>query len=96
VVDLRGQLLDANGSATGAAFTINATGTLDKGSQYRPEIAPLADGGFVVTYHAIVPGTYISQADAFGRRYDRNGEAPRRRPSRRRRPRDRYRRALAL
>jgi hypothetical protein len=71
VIDIRGQLIDAKGNPIAAPFTINMTGVADKGSQYRPEIAPLADGGFVVTYHANAPGTF--NADAFGRRFDRNG-----------------------
>lgn len=71
VIDVRGQFLDQSGAPVGAAFTINPTGTADKGYQYRPEIAPLADGGFVVTYHASIPNAY--NADAFGRRFDSNG-----------------------
>lgn len=71
VIDVRGQLLDAKGNLVGLPFTINMTGSADKGSQYRPEIAPLADGGFVITYHAMASGSY--QADAYGRRFDRNG-----------------------
>lgn len=70
-IDVRGQLLDENGVPVGAAFTINATGTADVGYQYRPEIAPMADGGFVVTYHASIPNAY--NANAYGRRFDRNG-----------------------
>jgi filamentous hemagglutinin family protein len=71
VIDIRGQLMDAKGNPIAAPFTINMTGVADKGSQYRPDIAPLADGGFVVTYHANAPGSF--NADAFGRRFDRNG-----------------------
>ncbi|QDZ29914.1 filamentous hemagglutinin N-terminal domain-containing protein [Noviherbaspirillum sp. UKPF54] len=71
VIDIRAQLVDARGNPVGAPFTINMTGSADKGSQYRPDIAPLADGGFVVTYHAIASGSYY--ADAYGRRFDRNG-----------------------
>jgi filamentous hemagglutinin family protein len=71
VIDIRAQFVDANGMPQGPAFTVNVAGTGDKGSQYRPEIAPLADGGFVVTYHAIASGGY--QADAYGRRFDRAG-----------------------
>jgi filamentous hemagglutinin family protein len=71
VIDIRGQLLDSKGNPIAATFTINMTGAADKGYQYRPDIAPLADGGFVVTYHASAPGAY--NADAFGRRFDRNG-----------------------
>lgn len=74
VVDIRGRILDAQGNATGTPFTVNLTGTADKGNQYRPEIAPLADGGFVVTYHAI-PASGSFYADAYGRRFDRNGAA---------------------
>lgn len=71
VIDVRGQLLDESGLPVGAAFAINPTGAADRGYQYRPEIAPLADGGFVVTYHASAPNAY--NADAYGRRFDRNG-----------------------
>lgn len=70
-IDIRGQFIDAQGNVTGAPFTVNMTGAADKGYQYRPDIAPLADGGFVVTYHASAAGAY--QADAYGRRFDRNG-----------------------
>lgn len=71
-IDVRGQLLDQNGAPAGTTFTINATGTADRGYQYRPEIAPLADGGFLVTYHASAPNAY--NADAYGRRFDRSGQ----------------------
>ena len=71
VIDIRGQLIDATGHPIAAPFTINMTGAADKGSQYRPDVAPLADGGFVVTYHALASGSYF--ADAYGRRFDRNG-----------------------
>lgn len=70
-IDVRGQLLDAAGAPLGAAFTLNLTGSADKGYQYRPDIATLADGGFVVTWHALAPNG--TQADAYGRRFDRNG-----------------------
>ncbi|CCC96833.1 calcium-binding protein [Azospirillum baldaniorum] len=64
------QRFSANGARAGAEFRINIT-TYD--NQYLPDVAALADGGFVVTWtHGLNPQ---SQTDVYLRRADALGNA---------------------
>ncbi len=63
-----GQLFNASGSPVGGEFRFNTETT---GNQYEPQIAALADGGFIVTWPSDK-----QDGDAFGifaQRYDVNG-----------------------
>lgn len=60
------QLFDARGAPLGAAFDVSPF----EGDRNRPDVAVLADGSFVVTYTAIVPGLDSSIS---ARRFDADG-----------------------
>jgi large repetitive protein len=68
------QRYDASGVAQGSEFRVNET---TAGGQYQPDVAALANGGFVVTwfndnYDASGTGSY---ADVYVREYDADGVA---------------------
>ncbi|MFN0190887.1 MAG: calcium-binding protein [Aestuariivirga sp.] len=58
--EIAGQVMFANGTPDGAAFTVN---TVTAGDQSRPTIATLADGRFAVSWESsapLIPGTIIT------------------------------------
>ena len=69
-LDIRCQLFDANGNTHIEDFRVNYITTR---SQYGPDIASLADGGFVVTWQSQSQDT--SEYGIYGRRFDANGNA---------------------
>ncbi|MEO5330577.1 MAG: tandem-95 repeat protein [Magnetococcus sp. YQC-5] len=62
-----GQRYDANGSPVGSEFLIN---TYTTGQQSGPSVAPLDDGGFVVTWHSTQD---VNGFGVYGQRFDANG-----------------------
>jgi parallel beta-helix repeat protein len=65
-----GQRYQANGTPIGGEFRVNTT---TRDSQDNPAIAPLADGGFVVTWQSRDFGG--TEYDIFAQRYDASGNA---------------------
>ena len=65
-----GQRYDADGTAQGDEFRVNAT--VD-GNQTNPSVTALTDGGFVVTWASFRQDG--SGTDIYGRRYDADGTA---------------------
>ncbi|MFC5768639.1 PKD domain-containing protein, partial [Thauera sinica] len=65
-----GQRYAADGSALGAEFQVNSHGA---DNQYEPDVAVLADGGFVVVWRS--DSQDGSGAGVFGQRYDASGNA---------------------
>ena len=63
-----GQRYDATGASIGSEFQIN---TFTLGPQYYPSVAPLSNGGFVVTWQSY--GQTGSGHKVFGQRYDASG-----------------------
>jgi hypothetical protein len=63
-----GQRYDATGATAGAEFLVNTTTASD---QYLSSVAPLADGGFVVTWSS--SGQDGDGYGIFGQRYDATG-----------------------
>ena len=65
-----GQRYDANGATVGAEFQVNSfTGN----NQSQPQVASVADGGFVVAWHSYTQDT--SGNGIYGRRFDADGSA---------------------
>ncbi|HQZ02781.1 MAG TPA: PKD domain-containing protein, partial [Thauera sp.] len=63
-----GQRYDAKGAAVGAEFQVNSEGL---GSQYEPEVASLANGGFVVAWRS--DGQDGSGSGIYAQRYGADG-----------------------
>jgi hypothetical protein len=68
--DIYGQRYDAQGAAQGGEFRVNTT---TNGSQYKPTITGLSDGGFVVTW--MDDSNEGSGWGIYGQRYDAQGAA---------------------
>lgn len=71
VDDLRGQFFDTNGNKRGGELTIKSFGP-NIYSFSDPDIAPIADGGFALSYSAsVVPNNFVSNTKV--QRYDASG-----------------------
>jgi hypothetical protein len=61
--DIRATFLNADGTPSGSDFVINAATT---GSQTTPQVAALADGGYVILWQQLTGGSSFTQFDASG------------------------------
>ena len=72
VNDIKAQIYDAYGNATGEEFLVN---TETSNSQSLPSITALADGGFVVTWESYDGQVDTSETGIKARIFDANGDA---------------------
>ncbi len=70
LLSVHGQRYNADGSENGGEFQVNSH---TPGSQTRPTVTELADGGFVVTWESFNQDAGVNDNGVFGQRYNADG-----------------------